>query len=671
MPTPTQATRHIAIETPLGEDVLLLQSFAAHEGISRLFEFNLNLLSENNEIDFDGIVGQNVTISMELPEGGKRYWNGFINRFVQGVSNSVQYAQYQATMVPWLWFLTRTSDCRIFQNKTVPDIIKQIFNDLGFSDIEDRLSGGYRTWIYCVQYKETDFNFVSRLMEQEGIYYYFLHEESKCTIVLCDSRSKHDPYGDYAEIEFLPDTRASSQQERISEWTVEKMVQPGKFTHTDYNFEKPNTSLMGVEENSKDHAQANYEIYDYPGEYSEKTEGERYAGIRMEELARSHEICSGQADSRGICPGYIFDMSKHTRDNQNREYLIISADYQAAAGDYETSGDQGEIFSCSFRAIPSSVQFRPLRSTPKPIIQGTQTAVVTGPAGEEIYTDEHGRIKVQFHWDREGKKDENTSCWIRVSQVHAGKGFGGIDIPRIGEEVVVSFMEGDPDRPIITGRVYNAELMPPFGLPGQKVVSGMKSNSTPGGGGYNEFTLNDTKGKEAITVHGQYDMNTTVENDQTNTVHNKFTETIKSDATIKVTEGNYSHDIATGKADYHVQSALTEKYDNTQDTTVKGNLTVKSTTGTIAVSADAANVKIDAATKITLKTGASTIEMDAGGNIKIDGINITINGAMSVTTKGVNITSEATAQNKTSGALVISEGSATNTVKGGTVLLNP
>lgn len=674
MAKPTQAPRHIAIETPLGEDVLLLQSFSGQEEISRLFQFDLQLLSEDYSINFDDIIGQNVTIRLDLPDGGKRYWNGYISRFMKSGFASQQYARYQATLVPWLWFLTQTSDCRIFQEKTVPDIIKQIFSDLGFTDIEERLTGSYRTWTYCVQYRETDFNFVSRLMEQEGIYYYFLHENGKCTLVLCDSLSIHDPFPSYEEIGYA--RGATSDQERITDWTVEKALHSGKFAHTDYNFEKPGASLMSPENEKRAYSKADYEIYDYPGEYSEKAHGEQYAKVRMEELARSYEVCSGESDARGICPGHLFtlavrDNSDRSLSDQAREYLVVSAGYQASAEDYETSGGSSDAYSCFFNVIPSSVQFRSARITPKPVVEGNQTAIVTGPSGEEIYTDSHGRIKVQFHWDREGQFDENSSCWIRVSQVHAGKGFGGIDIPRIGEEVIVSFIEGDPDRPIITGRVYNAELMPPFGLPGQKVVSGMKSNSTPGGGGYNEITLNDTKGKEGITVHGQYDMNTTVEHNQTNTVKNDFTETIINNATIKISDGNYKHDVATGTADYHVQGALTEKYDTTQDTTIKGNLTIKSTTGAIAISSDASHVKIDAATKITLHTGASTIEMDSGGNIKIEGVNITISGQSSVTISGTNVTSEAKAQNKTSGALVISEGSATNTVKGGVVMLNP
>lgn len=628
MPQPTQSTRHIAIETPLGEDVLLLRSFSGHEEISRVFEFDLDLLSEESEINFEDIMGQNVTISMDLPGGGKRYWNGFISRFVQSVSTSAQFAQYRATMVPWLWFLTRTSDCRIFQGKTVPDIVKQIFNDLGFSDIEDRLSGGYQTWKYCVQYRETDFNFVSRLIEQEGIYYYFLHEQGKNTIVLCDSLSKHDTYEDYGEIDYNPDVRSSTLQERISEWTVEKGVQPGKFAHTDYNFMKPKTSLMSTEEDIKAHTKADYEIYDYPGEYPEKSDGDKYARVRMEELAQPHEVCSGQSDSRGICSGYKLKMLRHPRADQNMEYLILSTDYQVAAEDYETSGGQDEMCACFFTAIMSSVQFRPARTTPKPLIQGAQTAVVTGPAGEEIYTDEHSRVKVQFHWDREGKNDENSSCWIRVSQVHAGKGFGGIDIPRIGEEVIVSFMEGDPDQPLITGRVYNAGLMPPFGLPGQKVVSGMKSNSTPGGGGYNEMSMNDTKGKEGMTIHAQKDMNSTVENDRTTTI-------VGGNDTLAVQAGTRS---VTVKGD---TSLTVEAGDRTVNVT--GNYQLD-TTSEINMQAPGKIKLTCGGSSVTIEPGKITISAGGGSSITLDanalmasaaGDQVILDGGVTISTGGI------------------------------------
>jgi type VI secretion system secreted protein VgrG len=303
-------------------------------------------------------------------------------------------------------------------------------------------------------------------------------------------------------------------------------------------------------------------------------------------------------------------------------------------------------------------------------VQGPQTAVVTGPAGEEIHTDKYGRVKVQFHWDRYGKNDEKSSCWIRVSHPWAGKGWGSVSIPRIGQEVVVDFLEGDPDQPLITGRVYNAESMPPFTLPGDAVVSGLKTN-THKGKGFNEMSMNDTAGKEKITIHAQYDMGTTVQHDQTNTVNNTFTETIKSDAKITITEGTYSHDVAANTATYHVQAALTENYDATQTTTVKNDIITKSTAGSIQITSDTAHVFIDAATKIKLHVGASTIAMDAAGNISIEGVNVAIKGSASVTIKGGVVHSEADSEHQTKGAIVLSDGSATNTVKGGMVMLNP
>ena len=339
--------------------------------------------------------------------------------------------------------------------------------------------------------------------------------------------------------------------------------------------------------------------------------------------------------------------------------------HTASVGDgYDTSTAAGEEahYTNRFACMPYDVPYRPRRLTPKPIVQGPQTATVVGKAGEEIWTDQYGRVKVQFHWDREGQRDENSSCWIRVSHPWAGKGWGSVSIPRIGQEVIIDFLEGDPDQPIITGRVYNAEQMPPYGLPGAGMVSGLKSNTTPGGGGYNEMSMDDTKGKEKITIHGQYDMGTTVQHDQTNTVNNTFTETIKSDATIKITEGKYSHDVEANTADYHVKGALTEKYDTTQDTTVQGDITIKSTAGVIY---------IQAATKIELQTGASKLSMANDGTISLEGVNITVSGAGSVTVKGLMVHSEASAQHQIKGAIVISEGAATNTVKGGMVMLNP
>ncbi len=619
MPNTTQATRHIAIQTPLGEDVLLLRSFSANEEISSLFEIDLDLISEDYEINFDDIIGHSVTVSMDLPEekgGGTRYWSGVISQFVQSVSTSSQFAQYRATMVPWLWLLTLTSDCRIFQEMTVPDIVMQIFDDLGFSDIEDRLSGDYRTWTYCVQYRETDFNFVSRPLEQEGIYYYFLHEEGKCTLVLCDSLSKHDPYENHDEIDFAPDSRSSAVQGRIDEWTVDKKVLSGKFAHTDYNPLKPGTSLMSTEEDQKEHPQAGYEIYDYPGEYPEKADGDNYAQVRMEELAQSHEICIGQSDSRGICSGYKFTLAKHTRRDQNREYLILSTNYHVAAENYETSGGQDEMCSCSFTVIPSTVQYRPARTTPKPAIKGTQTAVVTGPSGEEIWTDPHGRVKVQFHWDREGQYDENSSCWIRVAHNWAGNAWGGIHIPRIGMEVVVDFLEGDPDRPIVVGCVYHGNSVPPYELPGEQTKSTLKSDSSIGGGGFNEIRMEDKKGEEQLFFHAEKDQDIRTKKDLAEWV------------------GGSSHLIINGDqlestgGDKHlsVKGNHNEKVDGTVSLNAGMNLQEK--VGMNHALDAGMEIHLKAGMKVVIEAGLQVTLKGPGGFIDIGPAGVTIQGTM-------------------------------------------
>ncbi|PIE66990.1 MAG: type VI secretion system tip protein VgrG [Deltaproteobacteria bacterium] len=620
-----QDSRQISLTTPLGEDELILRGFTVHEEVSHLFEIHLDLYSENYEIEFNDIVGQNVTIRVLLKNGGTRYWNGYISQFGQEASESVQYAQYRAIMVPWLWMLTRTTDCRIFQNQTVPDIIQTIFEDLGFSDIDNRLSGEYREWTYCVQYRETDFDFVSRLMEHEGIYYYFVHEENKCNLVLADDISAHETFGEYDEISFSA-TRQSSLAEKINDWKVTAGIMSGRFAHTDYFEETPSTLLMSTAENVMEHAEAEYEVYDYPGNHTVPDDGNRYATMRMEALAQPHEICSGKTDARGISTGHKFNLTMHPQDRQNREYFILSVDYELTAHDYETSGGTEDLCKCSFTAMPAEVPYRPQQITPKPTIRGTQTAIVTGPAGEEIYTDALGRIKVQFHWDREGQFDENSSCWIRVSQVHAGKGFGGIDIPRIGEEVIVSFLEGDPDRPLITGRVYNAELMPPFGLPGQKVLSGMKSNSTPGGGGYNEFTLNDTKGNEGVTLHAQKDMNTTIENDENHTlVGGNRTVSVQAGTQSVTVQGDTSLSVVGGNRTVAVQAG-------TQSVTVKGDtsLTVEAGNRTVNVTG---NYQLDATSEVNVQA-PSKIKLTCGGSaITIEPAKITISagGGSSVT----------------------------------------
>jgi type VI secretion system secreted protein VgrG len=540
----TQNERLISIDTPLGENKLLLQSFRGHEGISRLFEFQLELLSEDPAIAFNKIVGQRVTIKVALENDEVRYFNGFIPRFSQSGADA-RFSHYQAKMVPWLWFLTRTADCRIFQNMKVPDIIEKIFKDLGFQDYRLRLEGNYQAREYCVQYRETDFNFVSRLMEEYGIFYFFEHEDGKHTLVLGDSPSAHQPcpHQKAARCEFTPGS--SEPEDIVTHWEMEQLYTSGKYCLTDYNFETPSTSLrvsvdsaVSVADNSK------FEVYDFPGEYLKKGEGESLVRLRMEQEESQHSIANGASTCRAFTSGYRFDLKEHYRADLNKCYMLTEIEHFASVGDsYLGAGaGSGETYSNHFSCMPHSVPFRPLRVTPRPFVQGPQTAMVVGKSGEEIWTDKYGRVKVQFHWDREGKKNENSSCWIRVSHPWAGKGWGAVSIPRIGQEVVVDFIEGNPDLPFITGRTYNAEAMPPFGLPGGQVFSGIKSNSTKGGGGYNEFSMDDTKGKENITIHGQYNMGTVIEHDQTSTIHNNRTDRVDVDDSESV-GGNQTADV--------------------------------------------------------------------------------------------------------------------------------
>jgi type VI secretion system secreted protein VgrG len=549
----TQDNRLISIDTPLGRDVLLLQGFSGHEGISQLFGYSLDLLADTSSIPFDQLIGQKATITIHLADGGERYINGYISRFAQ-TGGDVRFTNYRAELVPWLWFLTRTADCRIFQNMSVPDIITKIFKDLGFSDFKLMLQGAFEPRDYCVQYRETDFNFITRLMEQYGIFYFFEHEDDTHTLVLANSKSAHQPCPEQETARFDYSAGSGLDEDVITSCQMEQELRPGKYALTDYNFETPSTSLaVNVASTVNVGGNSKFEVYDYPGEYLKKAQGEQLVKLRMEEEERPHVVISGASTCRAFVTGYRFDLEGHYNRDMDKGYVLTEVHHVASAGDNYVSGapnGNDEHYANQFTCMPFDLPFRPPRVTPKPLVQGPQTAIVVGPAGEEIHTDKYGRVKVQFHWDREGKRDENSSCWIRVSHPWAGKGWGAVSIPRIGQEVIVDFLEGDPDQPIITGRVYNAEQMPPYGLPAGGVTSGIKSNSTKGGGGYNEFVMDDTKSNELIRVHGQYDMDSTIEHDlrehvlhdrsrdvtnnETFTIGNDQTETVGGNQTLSV-----------------------------------------------------------------------------------------------------------------------------------------
>jgi type VI secretion system secreted protein VgrG len=574
----TQKHRLLALDTPLGKDVLLLQSLTGHEGISRLFSYELDLLAfENASISFKDIVGQKVSITIQLPDGNPRYISGFVSRFTQGDTDDRMFTHYRAQVVPWLWFLTRQADCRIFQNLTAPVIISQVLNLSNVKDFRLSLKATYPTLEYCVQYRETSFNFVSRLMEEHGIFYYFDHTvQGKHTLVLGDQSSAL-PACPGSPISYDTEVGGLDDPEAISDWHVEQELRTGKYTVTDYNFITPSTSLLANEPTVVNlSASQGLELFDYPGLYTTKDQGDTVAKLRMQEEEVSYMVVTGASNCRGLASGYSFQLKNHYRADQNTNYVLTEVHQTASVGQtYTAAGTATESYSNSFSCIPSSVAYHPPRVTPKPFVQGPQTALVVGKAGEEIWVDKYGRVIVQFYWDRLGKKNENSSCWIRVSQPWAGATWGSIWIPRIGQEVIVSFEEGDPDRPLITGRVYNAEEMPPYTLPDYQTRSTFKSRSSKGGGAsnYNELRFEDKMGSEQIFMNAEKDMDLRVEKDSR--------EFIGANRSLIVTT-NQTEQIQTDKH-LHVQGNHFEKIDGNMSLNVGGNQT-ESVTGNKALS---------------------------------------------------------------------------------------
>ncbi|MES2355106.1 MAG: type VI secretion system tip protein TssI/VgrG [Pseudomonadota bacterium] len=635
--------RTFELITPLGTDVLLFHRMDATEALSKASEFELYLLSARGDINPDDILGKSVTLKAELPDDKLRYFNGYVTSFTQ-VGMRGRYHSYHAMVRPWLWFLTRRGNCRIFQQMTVPDIIKKIFNDYpGLANTKFELTATYHAWDYCVQYRETDFNFVSRLMEHEGIYYYFKHQDGQHTLVVCDSYSAHSAFPGYEQISFIPQDRMTRpEQERINQWNFTREIQPGRYVIDDYDFERPSVELQVKTKIKRQHDHGNYEVYDYPGEYIKTADGQHYVQSRIDELHTQFELANGRSNARGVNVGSLFKLVGQPRADQNREYLVVSSQYHLQFSEYESMEEQGTLCECSFTALDSKQPFRPIRSTPKPHVQGPQTAVVVGPGGDEIYTDKYGRVKVQFHWDREGEKNENSSCWIRVSHPWAGKNWGMIAIPRIGQEVIVDFLEGDPDQPIITGRVYNAEQMPPYALPANMTQTGMLSRSSKSGTGANanELRFEDKKGSEQVYLHAEKNQDIEVENDETHWVGHDRKKTIDHDETT------------------HVKHDRTETVDNNEtitigvDRTEKVGSNEKITIGTNRTESVGSNEDITIGANRSEKVGANeTITIGSNRSISVGSSETATVAAQRTHTVGVNETiSVGAAQEITVGA---------------------
>lgn len=626
----TQDHRLLAIDTPLGPNVLLLQEITGYEGMSRLFSYDLDLLAhENDSISFKDIVGQKVSIKFQLPDGSPRYINGFVSRFTQGETDDRMFTHYHAQVVPWLWFLTRQADCRIFQKKTIPDIItKEIFDKFGFKDYKNNLKGSYPKLEYCVQYRETSFNFVSRLMEEAGIFYYFDHKAGGHTMVLAD-QSSNLPACPGSPISYETEVGGLTDPQVINNWHVGQEIKTGKYSVTDYNFTTPSTSLLSNEPTVvKVAASQPLELYDYPGLHTTKDEGDTVAKVRMQEEEAGYMVVSGSGNCRGMMSGFSFTLKNHYRGDQNTNYVTTEVRHFGSAGQsYTTAGTAGgETYSNHFLCIPASVPYRPARVTPKPFVQGPQPALVVGKAGEEIWVDKYGRVTVQFYWDRLGQKNENSSCWIRVSQPWAGSNYGAMWIPRIGQEVLVSFLEGDPDRPVITGRVYNAEQMPPYELNKYQTRSTFMSRSSKGGGSsnYNELRFEDLKGKEQIFMNAEKDMDVRVENDSREFIGANRHLIVTANQQEKVNADKHLQVV--GNHNEKIGGDMSLKVTGNQNESITGNVSLSVTGGknesiTMGYALKAMSIHltgqsgivIECPAGITLKAGGSSVDISPGG----------------------------------------------------------
>jgi len=633
----TQDTRFGSVTSPLGPDVLLFSRMKGYEEMGRLFEYEIDLLSEDKQIDVKKILGQAMTLAVELPAGGVRHYHGLVTQFRQHGTQG-EFHLYRAVLRPWLWFLTRTSNCRIFQKLSVPDIIKKVFELNGFSDLEVELSATYQPRDYCVQYRESDFNFVSRLMEGEGIYYFFKHERDKHILVIADTLSAYQTVDNYVEIPYFPPENTNQRsRDHIFEWHSYHEVQSGRYVLNDFDFEKPKANLLAQFVENKPHTHAGGECYDYPGDYIEPGAGESYANIRLDELQTNYQVIRGKGNARGLTPGMLFTLKDHYSSSENAKHVLVSTDFIIESNQYRSDGASADLlYDCIFTAIRSEQQFRPRRVTPVPFVQGPQTAIVVGKAGEEIWTDEYGRVKVQFHWDREGKNDENSSCWVRVSFPTAGKNWGWISLPRIGQEVIVSFLEGNPDKPIITGRVYNNDQMPPYELPANQTQSGVKTRTSKEGSAenFNEIRFEDKKDAEEVYIHAEKDFNCVIENNETRKIgldkKDKGDQTIEiqNDRTVTLNEGNDTLTVKQGKRETNVDTGdnlLNVKQGNCVTTIDQGNDTKNVKMGDHSVKVDVGKSTTEAMTSIELKVGGNSIKIDQSG-ITIKGLMVTVQG---------------------------------------------
>ncbi|MGV7210366.1 type VI secretion system Vgr family protein [Oxalobacteraceae bacterium A2-2] len=630
----TQTEREISVTSALAADTLLFRSMEGSEQLGRLSEFRVQLSSSNPDIQIADVLGKTMAVHLALEDGGLRHFHGVVTRFRSNGWDG-DGALYEATIHPGLWLLTRCSDCRIFQDKSIPDIVADVCGAPQYGGLvelsRNALSDNHKPLPYCVQYRETDFNFVCRLLEQAGIYFYFTHEEHRHVMVLADSYGAHQPIAGGALKYFGGDGAPHHHEEAVTSWSMSGEIQSSGYALNDFDFEQAASSARGgLKVKSAIPAafrQTAFDMYDYPGLYTAVADGSAQARRRMETLHGQCERIDAASNARALYTGGLFKLAEHPRTDQNREFLVTDATYVLRGNDYRSGGSGGGAeFLVALGAVGTEHAFRPQPVARKPLVQGPQTAMVVGKAGEEIWTDKYGRVKVQFHWDREGSEDEKSSCWVRVSQGWAGKGWGAMFIPRVGMEVVVEFLEGDPDRPLVTGCVYNSDAMPPYALPAGQTRSTIMSNSSKDGQGCNELRFEDKKDGEEVYLHAERDFLRVVKNndqlkvgfetadkgDQDIAIKNDRRLDVGHDQQVKI--GNMET-IEVGK-DQKIKVGKDQTLDVSANQKVKAGQTIVIEAGTsIELKVGASSVKIEAA-RITIKSVEIAIASDAKTQVK-------------------------------------------------------
>ncbi len=655
---------------------LKFKDFEGTEELGRPFHYVVNLSSTKVKMDLTALLGSSVTVTMVNPDNSKRYFNGVVA--------SIAYAGlraggrgYRMELRPWFWLLSQRKDCRIFQNKSIWDIITAVCRNAGFSDFADKRGAqpkaGSQTVEYCVQYDETSFDFITRLMEEYGIYYYFTHADGKHTLNFADDPSSHSSIG--AAIPFRTrQTGSRAVADHVWQWSSELTVVPGKVSYTDYNFTTSGVDLSVRSSNDAGHKYDAFEWFEYPGRHPTTAIGQALSDVRLQHYVAQRRLMFGVTNSRLLYTGSKFTLSNFYEAADNIEYTVVRATYTLAARESRatTGAATADIFRVSFEAIKGTTPFRLARTTPRPRIPGPQTAkVVTEPTGstsDEIVTDKYGRIKVKFPWARPAGpgsqseaevNDQKASCWIRVAQMWAGVTWGGMVIPRVGMEVVVEFLDGDPDRPLVTGCVYNDAQTVPYALPDNKTRSTFKTNSSTGGGGYNELRFEDKKGSEEVYFQAQKDYNKVVLNNETVNITQDTTTTVKQgNRSVTVSQGNNSFTVSTGTNTTKIKgdNSLTVDTGNNKATVTTGDDTLTVSAGNHKIDVSAGSSTYSAAQSVTITgTQSVTIKSDSTVTLQVGSNSITIStSGISISAGQFSVSATGTASLSASGAMTLS-----------------